>query len=90
MGNLSPSAKQRSQSGERLMDKSDIETLTLAGAAAAIRQKLFSPLTESAKPKVERTLAEARGCLSSSEATASWMRGWTMEPEEAVRFALES
>ena len=31
MGNLSPSAKQRSQSGERLMDQSDIETLTLAG-----------------------------------------------------------
>jgi hypothetical protein len=27
--------------------------------------------------------------LTSAEATASWMRGWTMEMEEAVRFALE-
>jgi len=62
--------------------------LTLAGAAAAIRQELLSPLTESAKPKVEHTLAAARDQLSSTAATASWMRGWTMQPEEAVRFAL--
>jgi len=26
--------------------------------------------------------------LSSADATASWMRGWAMQPEEAVRFAL--
>jgi hypothetical protein len=64
--------------------------LTLAGAAAAIRQQLLAPLTGSAKARVDRTLAEARGRLSSAEATASWMRGWTMEQDEAVRLALGS
>jgi tetratricopeptide (TPR) repeat protein len=62
--------------------------LTLAGAAAAIRQRLVAPLTDSAKAKLDRMLANARGKLTSAEATASWMRGWTMEMEEAVRFAL--
>jgi hypothetical protein len=37
---------------------------------------------------VDQTLSSARERLGSTEATASWMRGWTMEPEEAVRFAL--
>ena len=40
------------------------------------------------KLKLEASLDEARRKLSSSDATASWMRGWTMQPEEAVRFAL--
>jgi len=62
--------------------------VTFAGSAAALRQALHKPLPDAAKVKLERALAEARGRLSSSEATASWMRGWTMEPEEAVRFAL--
>ena len=60
----------------------------VAGSAAALRQALHKPLPDAAKVKLERALSEARGRLSSSEATASWMRGWTMEPEEAVRFAL--
>jgi len=62
--------------------------VTFAGSAAALRQALHKPLPDAAKVKLERALSEARGRLSSSEATASWMRGWTMEPEEAVRFAL--
>jgi predicted ATPase len=62
--------------------------LTLAGSAAALRQALARPLTDVAKVKLEASLDEARGQLSSTEATASWMRGWTMQPEEAVRFAL--
>ena len=62
--------------------------LTLAGSAAALRQALAKPLTDSAKTKLESSLDEARRRLTSSEATTSWMRGWTMEPEDAVRFAL--
>jgi len=62
--------------------------VTFAGSAAALRQALHKPLPDAAKVKLDRALAQARGRLSSSEATASWMRGWTMEPEEAVRFAL--
>jgi predicted ATPase len=62
--------------------------LTLAGSAAALRHALVKPLTDSAKAKLESRLDEARRRLTSAEATASWMRGWTMEPEEAVRFAL--
>jgi predicted ATPase/serine/threonine protein kinase len=62
--------------------------LILADAAAALRQQLLRPLTDSAKAKLEPILGEARGQLTSSEATAGWMRGWTMQPEEAVRFAL--
>jgi hypothetical protein len=62
--------------------------LTLAGSAAALRQALLKPLTDSAKAKLESSLDEARLRLTSAEATASWMRGWIMQPEEAVRFAL--
>jgi len=62
--------------------------LTLAGSAAALRQALAKPLTDSAKNKLESSLDEARRRLNSSAAMASWMRGWTMQPEEAVRFAL--
>ncbi|MBZ5632189.1 MAG: protein kinase [Acidobacteriia bacterium] len=62
--------------------------LTLAGGAAALRKELDRPLTEAPKTRLESALEAARKRLSSAEATASWMRGWTMEPEAAVRFAL--
>jgi predicted ATPase len=62
--------------------------LTLAGGAAALRKELFRPLIGAPKTRLESALEAARKQLSSSDATASWMRGWTMQPEEAVRFAL--
>jgi predicted ATPase len=60
--------------------------LTLAGAAAVLRNELGKP--GAAKAPLENALEIARKQLSSSDATASWMRGWSMQPEEAVRFAL--
>jgi predicted ATPase len=62
--------------------------LTLAGAAAVLRSKLVKPVAGSAKSRLEIALETARKQLSSADATVSWLRGWTMEPEEAVRFAL--
>jgi hypothetical protein len=62
--------------------------LTLAGAAAVLRSELAKPVKGLAKSRLEIALEAARKQLSSAEATASWMRGWTMQPEEAVRFAL--
>jgi predicted ATPase/serine/threonine protein kinase len=62
--------------------------LVLAGGAAALRKKLSRPLRSAAKTRLESILDEARKHLTSSDAAADWMRGWTMEPEEAVRFAL--
>jgi len=62
--------------------------LTLAGGAAALRQALSKPLPDSVKAKLESRLDEARHRLTSAEATTCWMRGWAMQPEEAVRFAL--
>jgi tetratricopeptide (TPR) repeat protein len=62
--------------------------LTLAGGAAKLRQELIRPLTGAAKTRVENSLEAARKELMSTEAAASWMRGWSMQPEEAVRFAL--
>ena len=64
--------------------------LTLAGSAAALRQALAKPLTDSAKTQLESSLEEARRGLTSSAAMASWMRGWTMQAEEAVQFAVGS
>ena len=51
-----------------------------------MRQELTQAAERAAKPKVDQTLETAREELRSASATASWMRGWTMEPEEAVRF----
>jgi len=33
-------------------------------------------------------LEAARQKMGSSEATACWMRGWAMRPEDVVRFTL--
>lgn len=62
--------------------------LTLAGAAAVLRNELAKPVAGPTKTRLQSALEAARKQLSSAEATASWMRGWTMQPEEAVRFAL--
>jgi hypothetical protein len=56
-----------------------------------MRQELNRPLTDSAKVKLDRVLEDARGKLTDpGAATASWMRGWAMQQEEAIRFASRS
>ncbi len=64
--------------------------LTLAGGAAALRKELARPLADAAKTRLESSLDAVRRQLTSPDAAASWMRGWTMQAEEAVRFALGS
>lgn len=60
----------------------------MAGGAAALRKELVRSLTGTQETRLESALDAARKQLSSADAMASWMRGWTMKPEEAVRFAL--
>ena len=62
--------------------------LILIGAAANIRQQLIRPLRGAAKDKIEQVLTSVRERMSSTTATECWMRGWTMQQEDAVRFAL--
>lgn len=63
--------------------------LTLAGSAAALLQQAGLGF-DKPKPNLDRYLKEARRMLPGSQAASSWMRGWSMLPEEAVRFALGS
>jgi predicted ATPase/tRNA A-37 threonylcarbamoyl transferase component Bud32 len=63
-------------------------SLHLAGAAAALRQILGTPLSLLEQAKLEKCLEPARQALSDSEVAAAWMEGWSMPLDEAVRYAL--
>jgi len=61
----------------------------LAGAAAGLREKfVLVGLDVAAREKLEKRLAPIRGQLGAA-ATASWMKGWNMSPEEAFAWALK-
>ncbi|MGA3204516.1 MAG: protein kinase, partial [Bryobacteraceae bacterium] len=63
--------------------------LILAGAAAGLREKfVLVGLDVAAREKLEKRLAPIRGELGAA-ATASWMKGWNMSPEEAFAWALK-
>ncbi len=62
--------------------------LTLAGAAAAILQSLILFTAEASAARLDRTIETARERLSDSEASSSWMTGWSMHPDRAIAFAL--
>ena len=62
--------------------------LTLAGSAAAMRATLSIPAREADQVELNRRLDVARQQMSGSAATATWMAGWGMEPEQAIDFAL--
>ena len=64
--------------------------LELAGAAAALRHSLGTPLRPSEQAKLEASLEAARQKLSDSEGAAAWMDGWARPLEEAVEIALDS
>ncbi len=65
-------------------------SLRLAGAAAALRQTLGTPLPPAERVALERGLAAAREALSGSDSAAVWMLGWAMPVAEAVALALAS
>ncbi|MGO9262855.1 MAG: protein kinase domain-containing protein [Bryobacteraceae bacterium] len=63
--------------------------LRLAGAATALRQRIGAPLPPIEKVRLDADLDPARRGLPGAGATAAWMRGWAMSPDEAIEYALE-
>jgi predicted ATPase/tRNA A-37 threonylcarbamoyl transferase component Bud32 len=63
------------------------QSLHLAGAAAALRQRLGAPLIPNEQPRLEKALEFARRTLGNAAGTA-WMEGWAMPIEQAVHKAL--
>ncbi len=61
--------------------------LKLAGAAAALRQALGTPLPPAEQAGLEKGLEPARRALG-REGAAAWMEGWATPIEEAVAEAL--
>jgi hypothetical protein len=65
------------------------QSLRLAGAAAALRQRLGAPLTPTEQPRLEKALECARRTLGNAASLTAWMEGWAMPIEQAVREALD-
>jgi predicted ATPase/serine/threonine protein kinase len=63
-------------------------SLHLAGAAAALRQRLGAPLPPSEKPRLEKALDFARRTLGTAGGLTAWMEGWETPVAEAVAEAL--
>ncbi len=64
-----------------------VRALTLAGAAASIRQVTGTVVAEADRIKLDEAIAAARGRLDRHPATVAWLEGWTMPEETAVAFA---
>jgi predicted ATPase len=64
------------------------QSLHLAGAAAALRQRLGAPLTPSEQLRLEKALEFARRTLGNAAGLAAWMEGWAMPVEQAVHEAI--
>ena len=64
-------------------------SLHLAGAAAALRQRLGAPLTLTEQPRLEKALEFARRTLGNAASLTAWMEGWAMPMERAVGEALD-
>jgi predicted ATPase/serine/threonine protein kinase len=65
------------------------KALHLAGAAAALRQRLGAPLTPTEQPKLEKALEFARRMLGNAAGVTAWMEGWAMPVAQAVREGLD-
>ena len=65
-------------------------SLRLAGAAAALRQRLGAPLAATEQPRLEKALQSARQCLDDAVGLRAWLEGWEMPLEQAVQEALDS
>ena len=66
------------------------QSLCLAGAAAALRQRIGAPLIPAEQSRLERKLEPARNMLTNTAGLEAWSRGWEMSTEEAVQEALGS
>lgn len=64
-------------------------SLRLAGAAAALRLNIGSPLTPGEQAKLENVLDPLRQALSSAAGATAWLEGWTMPVEQAIEDVLK-
>ncbi len=64
------------------------QALRLAGAAAALRQRIGTPLIPAEQSRLERTLEPARNMLTHAADLEAWSSGWEMSVEEAVQEVL--
>lgn len=64
------------------------QALQLAGAAAALRQRIGAPLIPAEQSQLERRLEPARKVLTNAAGLQAWSSGWEMSLEEAVNEAL--
>jgi hypothetical protein len=62
--------------------------LTVAGAAAAIRERFFVTADRTSRPELEQHVEAARQKLG-AEATEHWMKGWNMSATEIVDWATQ-
>jgi len=63
-------------------------SLSMAGAAAALRQGIRAPLTPVEQARLEKSLATARQAISNDKGLALWLKGWAMPIDQAVEEAL--
>ncbi len=63
--------------------------LRLAGAAAALRDALATPLWPSERDRLNIALDRARQKLCEADADAAWLLGWSTAPDQALAFALD-
>ena len=67
-----------------------VQSLRFAGAAAALRERLGTPLTPAEQHKLEKVLEFARRTLGNAAGMTAWMEGWAMPVEQAIQEALSS
>jgi predicted ATPase len=58
--------------------------LRLAGAAAALREHIGSPLSEVDKEKLEAALQPMRRTLGNDDSVTAWLEGWGTPMEKAI------
>jgi predicted ATPase len=64
------------------------QSLRLAGAAAALRMHIGSPLIPAEQSRLDKRLESARNMLTNAAGLEAWSSGWEMSVEEAVDEAL--
>jgi predicted ATPase/serine/threonine protein kinase len=66
-------------------DRDAVRALTLAGAAAALRQRLGTPLPPAPRQVLDQALEHVR---HGTNVGSAWMDGWAMSTEDAVQYAV--
>jgi predicted ATPase/DNA-binding winged helix-turn-helix (wHTH) protein len=61
--------------------------LSIAAAAARVRQQIGSPLSPMEQWKFDQGLRAAWGAVEETEGKAAWERGWAMSLGDAIQFA---